>query len=54
MEGEEIAAYMDSVTPENLAAALQVIENTIQQRSGRKGLKYPELAERMYDTILLP
>ena len=54
LETVEIPAYMDSVTPDDLTAAELVIRNTIQTRIGRKGLEYPELGPRMFDTIILP
>ena len=54
LEGDEISPYIDSVTPEDLTAVRQVIQNTVQERSGQRGLEYPELATRMYDTIILP
>ena len=54
LEGDEISAYIESVTPEDLTAVRQVIQGTVQERSGQRGLEYPELATRMYDTIILP
>ena len=54
LEGDEISPYIDSVTPEDLTAVRQVIQSTVQERSGQRGLEYPELATRMYDTIILP
>ena len=54
LEGDEIDAYMDSVTPEDLTEVRQAIRNTVDGRAGRRGIEYPELATRMYDTILLP
>ena len=54
LEGDEISAYMDSVTPEDLTAVRQAIQTTVDGRTGRRGIEYPELATRMYDTILLP
>ena len=54
LEGDEISAYMDSVTPEDLTAVRQAIRTTVDGRTGRRGIEYPELATRMYDTILLP
>ena len=54
LEGDEISAYMDSVTPEDLTAVRQAIRTTVDGRMGRRGVEYPELATRMYDTILLP
>ena len=54
LEGDEISPYIDSVTPEDLTAVRQVIQGTVQERSGQRGLEYPELATRMYDTIILP
>ena len=54
LDGAEIAAYIDSVTPQDLTEARQAIRNTIEDRSGRRGLEYPELGQRMYETIVLP
>ena len=54
LKGGEISAYMDSVTPDNLSAAQLEITNTVTRRIGRKGLEYPELGPRMFDTIILP
>ncbi len=54
LEGGEISAYMDSVTPEDLTAVRQAIQTTVDGRTGRRGIEYPELATRMYDTIILP
>ena len=54
LEGDEISPYIESVTPEDLTAVRQVIQSTVQERSGQRGLEYPELATRMYDTIILP
>ena len=54
LDGAEIAPYIDSVTPEELTEVRQTIRNTVDARSGRSGIEYPELATRMYETILLP
>ena len=54
LEGDEIVPYMDSVTPKDLTAVRQAIQTTVDGRTGRRGIQYPELATRMYDTIVLP
>ncbi|MDE2861366.1 MAG: hypothetical protein OXL35_07775 [Chloroflexota bacterium] len=54
LEGEEIDAYIDSVTPADLTEVRQTIRTTVDGRTGRRGIEYPELATRMQDTILLP
>ena len=54
LEGEEIAAYIDSVTPADLSAARELIQSTIEDRTGLRNLEYPELGQSMYDTIVLP
>lgn len=53
--GDEIVSYVESVTPDGeLGEISQVIRNTIQQRTGKRGLEYPELGKVMYDSIILP
>ena len=53
MEGDEIFPYIDSVTPDDLSAVSQVIFNTVRERSGQR-VEYPELATKMYNSIVLP
>ena len=48
LEGDEISPYIDSVTPDDLSAVSQVIRDTVRERSGQRGLDYPELATKVY------
>ena len=52
--GDEISPYIDSVTPDDLSAVSRVIRDTVRERSGQRGLDYPELGKVMYDSIVLP
>ncbi len=54
MDADEILPYIDSVTPDDLEAVRQIIFDTVRQRYGQSGLEYPELATKMYDSIVLP
>ena len=54
LEGGEIDAYIDLVTPDDLTEVRQAIQSTVDGRTGSRGIEYPELATRMYETILLP
>ena len=55
MGGDEISSYIDSVTPDgDIVEISRVIRETVQERTGQRGLEYPELAREMYDSIVLP
>ena len=55
MEADEILPYFESVTPDgDLGEISRVIRDTVQERTGQRGLEYPELAREMYDSIVLP
>ena len=54
MPGADVHPYIASVTPESFEAVGQVIRNTVQKRTGKQGLEYPELRRGNYDSIVLP
>ena len=55
MEADEILPYFESVTPDgDLGEISRVIRDTVQERTGQRGLEYPELGKVMYDSIVLP
>ena len=54
MDGADVHPYIASVTPESFEAVGQVIQATVQKRTGKRGLEYPELSSGLYDSIVLP
>ena len=54
MPGADVHPYIASVTPESFEAVGQVIQNTVQKRTGKRGLEFPELSRGNYDSIILP